>query len=134
VRRQSGFNSPFLLGFEDLEQLVEKMTQSASDGYPPYNVEHISDQTLRITIALAGFTRADVDIMLDGNQLVVKGKMPTTEGRVFLHQGIAARQFVRRFLLADGLDVDGAEMADGLLHIDLCRPDPADRRRDIPIG
>ncbi len=134
MARQTGFNSPFLLGFEDLEAMVDKMTRAASDGYPPYNVEQISDTTLRITIALAGFTRDDVTVTMEGQQLVVAGKMPSPEGRVFLYQGIAARQFIRRFLIAEGLDVDGAEMADGLLHIDLVRPDVPDTRRTIPIG
>lgn len=134
MARQTGLNSPFLLGFDELDALVDQLTRASGDSYPPYNVEQCDAHTLRITIALAGFSRNDVSVTIEGQQLVVSGKMPSHEGRIFLHQGIAARQFVRRFLIADGLDVACAEMKDGLLHIDLVRPEPETQHRKIEIS
>ena len=113
---------PFLLGFEQLERLVERTAKSGNDGYPPYNIEQTSDRSYRITLAVAGFAEGDLVITVEDKQLVIRGRQKDdTEGRVFLHRGIAARQFQRSFVLADGVDVGEALMADGLLHIDLTR-------------
>lgn len=113
---------PFLLGFEQLERLVERTAKSGNDGYPPYNIEQTSDRSYRITLAVAGFAEGDLDITVEDKQLVIRGRQKDdSEGRVFLHRGIAARQFQRSFVLADGVDVGEALMADGLLHIDLTR-------------
>lgn len=115
---------PFLLGFDQLERLVER-TAKAENGYPPYNIEQINDNSFRITLAVAGFAEHDLSITVEDRQLVVRGKQADdSDGRVFLHRGIAARQFQRTFLLADGVDVSGARMANGLLHVDLARSVP----------
>jgi HSP20 family molecular chaperone IbpA len=113
---------PFLLGFEQLERLVERTAKSGNDGYPPYNIEQTSDRSYRITLAVAGFAEEDLAITVEDKQLVIRGRQKDdSEGRVFLHRGIAARQFQRSFVLADGVDVGEALMANGLLHIDLTR-------------
>lgn len=113
---------PFLLGFEQLERLVERTAKSGNDGYPPYNIEQTSDQSYRITLAVAGFGEDDLSITVEDKQLVIRGRQKDdSEGRVFLHRGIAARQFQRSFVLADGVDVGEALMSNGLLHIDLTR-------------
>jgi HSP20 family molecular chaperone IbpA len=130
----SVFNSPFLLGFEPFEQLLDRVAKTAQDTYPPYNIEQVGDRHLRITLAVAGFTEADLSITVEGNQLVVRGKQKDDEGaRAYLHRGIAARQFQRSFVLADGLEVAGARLGHGLLHIDLDRPLPETRARTIAI-
>ena len=116
---------PFLLGFEQLERLVERTAKSGNDGYPPYNIEQTSPQSYRITLAVAGFREADLSITLEESSLVIRGRQSDdADERVFLHRGIAARQFQRSFVLADGVDVGEAVMEDGLLHIDLNRTDP----------
>ena len=116
---------PFLLGFEQLERLVERTAKSGNDGYPPYNIEQTSERSYRITLAVAGFAEGDLSITVEDNALVVRGKQgDDAEDRVFLHRGIAARQFQRSFVLADGVDVGGAVMENGLLHIDLNRNEP----------
>lgn len=116
---------PFLLGFEQLERLVERTVKSGNDGYPPYNIEQTSDRSYRITLAVAGFQDDDLSITVEDNQLVIRGRQSDDgEGRVFLHRGIAARQFQRSFVLADGVDVGEAAMENGLLHIDLTRAVP----------
>ena len=116
---------PFLLGFEQLERLVERTAKSGNDGYPPYNIEQTSDRSYRITLAVAGFADEDLVITVEDKQLVIRGRQKDdSEGRVFLHRGIAARQFQRSFVLADGVDVGEAVMANGLLHIDLTRRVP----------
>jgi HSP20 family molecular chaperone IbpA len=116
---------PFLLGFEQLERLVERTAKSGNDGYPPYNIEQTSDRSYRITLAVAGFAEEDLVITVEDKQLVIRGRQKDdSEGRVFLHRGIAARQFQRSFVLADGVDVGEAVMANGLLHIDLARRVP----------
>ena len=116
---------PFLLGFEQLERLVERTVKSGNDGYPPYNIEQTSDRSYRITLAVAGFQQDDLSITVEDNQLVIRGRQQDDgEGRVFLHRGIAARQFQRSFVLADGVDVGEAAMENGLLHIDLTRALP----------
>ena len=116
---------PFLLGFEQLERLVERTAKTGNDGYPPYNIEQTSDTSYRISLAVAGFREDDLSITLENNQLVIRGKQADdSEGRVFLHRGIAARQFQRAFVLADGVDVGEAVMENGLLHVDLTRSVP----------
>lgn len=115
---------PFLLGFDQLERMVER-TAKSENGYPPYNIEQTSENRFRITLAVAGFAEDDLSITVEDRQLVVRGRQTDDgEGRVFLHRGIAARQFQRTFLLADGVDVEGAEMQNGLLHVDLARATP----------
>jgi len=113
---------PFLLGFDQLERLVERTAKSGNDGYPPYNIEQNGDNAYRITLAVAGFAEGDLSITLEDRQLVVRGRQTDEdEARVFLHRGIAARQFQRSFVLAEGVDVAGASMEHGLLHVDLTR-------------
>jgi HSP20 family molecular chaperone IbpA len=116
---------PFLLGFEQLERLVERTAKSGNDGYPPYNIEQTSERSYRITLAVAGFAEANLSITVEDNQLVIRGRQTDDgEGRIFLHRGIAARQFQRSFVLADGVDVGEAVMENGLLHVDLTRAVP----------
>ena len=119
------FGSPLFLGFDHLEQMLERASKTAADGYPPYNIEQTGANALRITLAVAGFTMDDLQITEEENQLVIRGRQAEDgQGRVFLHRGIAARQFQRSFLLAEGMQVKGAELAQGLLSIDLVRPQP----------
>ena len=116
---------PFLLGFEQLERLMERTAKSGNDGYPPFNIEQTCEQSYRITLAVAGFSEADLAITVEDRQLVVRGRQgEVDEGRVFLHRGIAARQFQKSFVLADGVEVGEAGMKNGLLHIDLQRATP----------
>ena len=125
---------PFLLGFEQLERLVERTAKSDSAGYPPYNIEQTSETGYRITLAVAGFAESDLSITLEDKQLVVRGRQSDdTEGRVFLHRGIAARQFQRSFVLADGVEVTGAALENGLLHVDLRKAVPDTVVRTIEI-
>jgi HSP20 family molecular chaperone IbpA len=113
---------PFLLGFEQLERLMERNAKSDNDGYPPFNIEQTSENSYRITLAVAGFGEADLSITVEDRQLMVRGRQSDADdGRVFLHRGIAARQFQKSFVLADGVDVGEAAMENGLLHIDLQR-------------
>ena len=115
---------PFLLGFDQLERLVER-TAKNENGYPPYNIEHVSENAFRITLGVAGFAEGDLSISVEDRQLVVRGQQnDESEDRVFLHRGIAARQFQRTFLLAEGVDVSGAARSNGLLHIDIAREQP----------
>jgi len=116
---------PFLLGFEQLEQLVERTAKTGNDGYPPYNIEQTSEHSYRITLAVAGFAEDNLAITVEDRQLVIRGRQTDDgEGRLFLHRGIAARQFQKSFVLADGVDVGGADMENGLLHVDLTRAVP----------
>ncbi|GLQ36053.1 heat-shock protein Hsp20 [Amylibacter marinus] len=116
---------PFLLGFEQLDRLVERTAKSGNEGYPPYNIEQSSESSYRITLAVAGFRDEDLAITLEDSQLVIRGRqVDDSEGRVFLHRGIAARQFQRSFVLADGVEVAGANLENGLLHVDLSRTVP----------
>ncbi len=125
---------PFLLGFEQLERLVERTAKSDTGGYPPYNIEQTSETGYRVTLAVAGFAEADLSITLEDNQLVVRGRSPDeTADRIFLHRGIAARQFQRTFVLADGVEVTGASLANGLLHVELKRAIPQTVARTIEI-
>ncbi|NRA99682.1 MAG: Hsp20 family protein [Rhodobacteraceae bacterium] len=116
---------PYLLGFDQLERLVERTAKSDSNGYPPYNIEQTSENGFRITLAVAGFAEDDLSITLEDRQLVIRGRQrDDAADRVFLHRGIAARQFQRSFVLADGVDVAGAKTENGLLHVDLSRTVP----------
>lgn len=129
MSRVSSLNSPFLLGFDDIERALDRVTRSGSDGYPPYNIERLpksesAPERLRITLAVAGFTQDQLDITLEERQLVIRGRQQDDKERVFLHRGIAARQFQRTFLLAEGMQVQGAELTNGLLSVDLARPEP----------
>src|ERR1700710_218750 len=128
------FTSPLFLGFDHLEQMLERAAKTSSDGYPPYNIEQTAPNGLRITLAVAGFTMDDLQITQEDNQLVIRGRQnDDTAGRVFLHRGIAARQFQRAFVLAEGIDVKGAWLDNGLLHLDLVRPVPQPVVKTIPI-
>ena len=125
---------PFLLGFDQLERLVERTAKSGNDGYPPYNIEAKGENAFRITLAVAGFAEDDLSITLEDRQLVIRGRQgDEAEGRVFLHRGIAARQFQRSFVLADGVEVTGAAMEHGLLHVDLKRSVPENVVQTIRI-
>lgn len=125
MSRLSVFDSPLLLGFDHFEQILDRVSKAGNEGYPPYNIEQIDKNRLRITLAVAGFEEDDLEITLEDNQLVIRGRhKPEGEDRVYLHRGIAARQFQRAFVLAEGIRVDGARMHNGLLHIDLERPEP----------
>lgn len=126
------FDSPFLLGFEHTRLRIERAARAAAESYPPYNVEALDDRRIRITLAVAGFTADQVSITVEDRQLVIVGKREA-EDRAFLHRGIAARGFVRSFVLADGLDVEGASLTNGLLNIDLVQPEPEKLVRRIEI-
>ena len=132
MSRVSMFNSPLLLGFDQLERTLDRLAKGA-EGYPPYNIERIGENGLRITLAVAGFTTDDLIIELVENQLSVRGKQTDDSDRVFLHRGIAARQFQRAFMLADGIEVMGARLDNGLLSINLARPMAEPRIRTIRI-
>ncbi len=129
------FTSPLFLGFDHLEQMLERAAKTSSDGYPPYNIEQTGPSGLRITLAVAGFTMDELQITQEDNQLVIRGRQTDdAQGRVFLHRGIAARQFQRAFVLAEGIEVKGAWLDNGLLHIDLARPQPESRVKTIEIN
>ncbi len=126
---------PYLLGFDELERLVERAAKTDAGGYPPYNIEQVGDSSYRITLAVAGFAEEDLSITVEDRQLVVRGRQPEPDGsRVYLHRGIAARQFQRSFVLAEGVEVDGADLETGLLHIDLTRALPEPVVRTIRIS
>ena len=139
MSRMPTLNSPFLLGFDEIERALERVTRSTSEGYPPYNIERIprtetKAETLRITLAVAGFTRDQLEIVVEDGQLVIRGRQVDDKQRVYLHRGIAARQFQRVFLLADGMQVSGADLVNGLLSVDLHRPEPQRRGQVIDIA
>ena len=128
------FTSPLFLGFDHLEQVLERASKTASDSYPPYNIEQIGTSLLRISLAVAGFSMDDLQITQEDNQLVIRGRQTDDScGRVFLHRGIAARQFQRSFVMAEGIEVRGAWLDNGLLHIELARPLPQTKVRTIAI-
>jgi HSP20 family molecular chaperone IbpA len=134
LSRPSVFGSPLFLGFDHLEQMLDRVAKNA-DGYPPYNIEQTAENRLRITLAVAGFAMEDLQITQEDNQLVIRGRQrDDSEGRIFLHRGIAARQFQRAFVLAEGIEVEGAWLDNGLLHVDLQRPQPEVRVRTIQIN
>jgi HSP20 family molecular chaperone IbpA len=122
MSRLSLFNSPFLLGFDQFERTLDRISKASSDGFPPYNIEQSAENRLRITLAVAGFSMDDLTVQVENNQLLVRGKQAEDDDKVYLHRGIAGRQFQRMFVLADGIEVVGAELDNGLLHIDLERP------------
>jgi HSP20 family molecular chaperone IbpA len=133
--RLSLFDSPLFLGFDDFERTIDRLKKS-SDGYPPYNIEQIGENNLRITLAVAGFTMETLDVELENNQLTIRGKQSDDpqDDRVFLHRGIASRQFQRNFVLADGIEIKGASLDNGLLHIDMTRIVPEPQIQKIKIS
>ena len=133
MARISAFNSPLLLGFEQFEQTLNRISKMSAEGYPPYNIEQVGTNSLRITLAVAGFTEADLSIELEDKQLLIRGRQTDDADRVYLHRGIAARQFQRSFVLAEGIEIVGAELDNGLLHVDLVRPEPEPRVQKIKI-
>jgi HSP20 family molecular chaperone IbpA len=133
------FSSPLLLGFDELERLLDRAAKSNGEGYPPYNVERLAPQDgkgerLRITLAVAGFGREDLDITVEENQLIIKGRQKEENGKAYLHRGIAGRMFMKNFVLADGMEVKGATLENGLLSIDLERLEPERVVRRIEIS
>ena len=135
MTRQPLFDSPFLLGFEHTRVLIERAAKAASEAYPPYNVEQLEDGGVRISLAVAGFSASQLQVTVEGRQLVVAGRREGDgrEPAAFLHRGIAARSFIRSFVLADGMEVAGAVLENGLLHIDVARPQPAQTIKHVPI-
>ena len=132
------FSSPLLLGFDDLDRLLERALKTSGEGYPPYNIERLpqtngSSEVLRITIAVAGFERQDLEITIEDNQLNIRGRTNEDNARDYLHRGIAGRQFQRSFVLADGMDVTDATLVNGLLIINLRRPEPSSVIRRVEI-
>lgn len=134
MSRLSLFNSPLFLGFDHFERAVDRISKSAADGYPPYNVEQVSENRLRIVLAVAGFAADDLQVQLEDNQLVVRGRQAEKAEPVYLHRGIATRQFQRSFVLAEGIEVTGANLDNGLLSIDLERPLVDPQVRTISIA
>jgi len=129
------FDSPFLLGFDQTRALIDRAAKAAAESYPPYNVEQLGENAVRISLAVAGFSPDDLAITIEGRQLTIAGKRESgSPDQAFLHRGIAARGFVRSFVLADGLEVDGARLEHGLLHVDLLRPENVEPVRRIPIS
>ena len=127
-------DSPLLLGFEHFEQLVDRISKTSAEGYPPYNIEQVGDNEMRITLAVAGFSMEDLKVSVEDNQLVIRGRQENDDdGRVYLHRGIASRQFQRAFVLAEGIEINEASLDNGLLHIDLVRHVPEPEVRDIEI-
>ena len=138
MTRVSLFSSPYLLGFDDFERIIDRAAKSAHDGYPPYNIERVArgenaPEKFRITLAVAGFSRDELEITIEENQLMIRGRQVDDGSRAYLHRGIAARGFIRSFVLADGVEVDKALLEHGLLHIDLSRPEPDKLVKRIPI-
>ena len=144
MTRMTQLNSPLLLGFDDIERLLDRLAKSPGDSYPPYNIERIAGsangtargrgEILRITLAVAGFTREQLDIGVEDSQLTIRGRQDDDKSRTYLHRGIAARQFQRTFVLADGIEVTSASLDNGLLSIDLARPEPERLVRKIEIA
>jgi len=134
MTRYSIFDSPLLLGFDHLERMVEKAAKNASSGYPPYNIEQIGENGIRITLAVAGFTMDQLQVSLEDRHLVIRGRQEEDDSnRQFLHRGIATRQFQRVFLLSDEIEIKGAHLDNGLLHIDLMRHVPEKNVQMIAI-
>ncbi|RFB79382.1 Hsp20 family protein [Methylovirgula sp. 4M-Z18] len=139
MSRMPVFNSPFLIGFDDIERALDQVAKATSDGYPPYNIERLTrtedqPERLRITLAVAGFTQDQLEITVEERQLVIRGRQQDDKTRQFLHRGIAARQFQRAFLLAEGMQVLGADLVNGLLSVDLVRPEPQRIIKKIDIA
>ncbi len=135
----SAYTCPFMLGFDDIERELDRVSKAANDGYPPYNIERLPKvegrgDVIRITLAVAGFTREQLDVSVEESQLVIRGRQVDDKSREYLHRGIAARQFQRAFVLAEGIEILGADLKDGLLSIDLARPEPERVIRKIEIS
>jgi len=138
MARVPSLSSPFLLGFDEIERALDRVAKAA-DGYPPYNIERMARENgqperLRITLAVAGFAREELDVTIEESQLVIRGRQNDEQTRQYLHRGIAARQFQRTFVLADGMEVLGADLKNGLLSIDLARPEPERVVKTIAIN
>jgi HSP20 family molecular chaperone IbpA len=138
MSRMPSLSSPLLLGFDEIERALDRVAKAASDGYPPYNIERLArtdrmPERLRITLAVAGFTRDQLEVTLEDNQLVIRGRQTDDKERHYLHRGIAARQFQKAFLLVDGMEVLGADLTNGLLSVDLVKPEPERVVRTIDI-
>jgi HSP20 family molecular chaperone IbpA len=139
MARVSAFSSPLLLGFDEIERALDRLSKGTGDGYPPYNIERLpksaeNDEILRITLAVAGFSEGELDVTVEENQLVVRGRQKDEQNRIFLYRGIAARQFQKVFVLAEGIEVLGATLRDGLLSVDLVRPTVERMPRRIAIA
>ena len=135
MSRMSAFNSPLLLGFEHMERMLDRASRASAEGYPPYNIEQTSENGLRITLAVAGFTMDDLNVTIEDNQLIIRGHHHDDGSeRIYIHRGIAARQFQRSFVLAEGIEVIGAELDNGLLDVDLERIVPEPEVRTVAIG
>ena len=134
MSRMSVFNSPLLLGFDHFERALDRISKTTSDGYPPYNIEQTGKDGLRITLAVAGFASEDLSVQIEDNQLVIRGRQNDDDDRIYLHRGIAARQFQRTFVLAEGIEVVSADLDNGLLHIELHRPLPEVKVQTIEIN
>jgi HSP20 family molecular chaperone IbpA len=137
MSRVPSLSSPFLIGFDQIERALDRVAKGA-DGYPPYNIERLAadqdkPERLRITLAVAGFTLDQLEVTVEENELIIRGRQQEDKARQYLHRGIAARQFQRVFVLADGMEVQGADLKNGLLSIDLARPEPARAARTIQI-
>ncbi len=137
MSRVPSLSSPFLLGFDEIERALDRVSKAA-DGYPPYNIERLprderDPERLRITLAVAGFTNDQLEVTVEENQLVIRGRQPEDKNRHYLHRGIASRQFQRTFVLAEGMEVLSADLKNGLLAIDLARPEPERIVRTISI-
>lgn len=132
--RLSLFDSPLLLGFDQFERTLDRIKKSSNEGYPPYNIEQTGENGLRITLAVAGFSMDDLEVEVENNQLTIRGKQVDDGTRVYLHRGIAARQFQRTFVLADGIEITDAALDNGLLHIDMTRVEPESKARKITIS
>jgi HSP20 family molecular chaperone IbpA len=133
MNRLSLFSSPFLLGFDDFERTFDRVSKSANDGYPPYNIEQLDETSWRIVLALAGFSADDISAQREDNQLIIVGNPAKNDERTYLHKGIGARAFQRRFILADGIEIAEATLENGLLVIVLVRPDSKPRIQPVPI-
>ena len=127
------FNSPLLLGFDHVERILDRVSKNSAEAYPPYNVAQTAPNRLRITLAVAGFSAAELSVQIEDSQLVIRGRQVEPPERVYLHRGIAARQFQRSFVLAEGIEVASAMLDNGLLHIDLLQPEPEPISRNIEI-
>ena len=139
MARVSAFSSPLLLGFDEIERALDRLSRGTGDGYPPYNIERLpksaeNDEILRITLAVAGFSENELDVTVEDNQLVIRGRQRDEQNRIFLYRGIAARQFQKVFVLAEGIEVLGATLKDGLLSVDLVRPTVERTPRRIAIA
>ena len=134
MARMTAFNSPLLLGFEHLEQILDRASRTSVEGYPPYNIEQTGENGLRITLAVAGFSVDDLTVTIEDNQLMIRGRQADEADCVYIYRGIAARQFQRSFVLAEGIEVTGADIDNGLLHVDLERIVPEPEVRTVPIS